>query len=455
MTAASVLVVGGGPAGLAAAARLAAAGHPVDLVELRPGLGGAYHRRPLPGVTPPSLGAEAERRWARLVAGVERPEIRVRLRSAFLGVDGAGCALVEDRVAARVEALRPAAVVIATGAVERVRPRPGWDLPGVTTVGALQVMLKETGRLPDGRILLAGSGALLVAAAGQSIAAGRPPVAVVETGDPLRRPLAGLGMIAHPDRLIEAAGHLGCLVAARVPWRRATDVTAIEPDGDRLRVTLRDRHDRRETLVVDHVALHDGIRPNDFGFPEASAAAGDLPFVVYAGDCREVLGAGAAEIDGHLAADRVAALLAGRGPAGADDRARLAHDRRLQALLARIFAPALPLVAIERLPRETVLCRCEGRTVGDLVGLLDGADVPGGREIKLSGRFAMGLCQGRFCAHWVAEAAAGLHPDAPPPAPRDLTGRRWPARPVSIAAVVASAAAPAPAASTPSPSPER
>jgi hypothetical protein len=89
-----------------------------------------------------------------------------------------------------------------------------------------------------------------------------------------------------------------------------------------------------------------------------------------------------------------------------------------------------------------VLCRCEGRTVGDLVDLVDGADAPGGREIKLSGRFAMGLCQGRFCAHWVAEAAAGLRPDAPAPLSGDLTGRRWPARPVSVAAVVASAVPP-------------
>jgi NADPH-dependent 2,4-dienoyl-CoA reductase/sulfur reductase-like enzyme len=450
MTAAPVLVVGGGPAGLAAAARLAAAGHPVDLVELRPALGGAYHRRPLPGVTPPPLGAEADRRWARLAAGIERPEIRVRLRSAFLGIDGAGCALVEDRAGPHVEALRPAAAVIATGAVELVRPRPGWDLPGVTTVGALQVMLKETGRLPEGRILLAGSGPLLVAAAGQLTAAGRAPLAVVEAGDPMRRPFAGLGLVAHPDRLVEAAGHLARLAVSRVPWRRATTVEAIEADGDRLRVTLRDRHDRRETLTVDHVALHDGIRPNDFGFPGPKEASVDGPLVVYAGDCREVLGAGAAEIDGLLAADRVASLLAERGSAVADDRARLARDRRLQALLARLFAPALPLVPIERLPGETVLCRCEGRTVGDLVGLLDGVDVPGGREIKLSGRFAMGLCQGRFCAHWVAEAAAGLHPEAAAPTPRDLTGRRWPARPVSIAALVASASA-----SDPSHPPER
>lgn len=438
MTACDVLVVGGGPAGLAAAARLAAAGHGVVLAELRPSLGGAYHRRPIPGLAPLPLGAAAEARWTRLVAGIDRPEITVRLSTAFLGVDGAGCALLDDRANGRVETLRPAAIVVATGAVESVRPRPGWHLPGVTTCGAVQVALKETGRLPEGRVLVAGNGPLLIALAGQMTALGRPPVAVVEAGDPLRHPIAGLGLLAHPRPMLEALGHLVRLIAARVPWRRATVLEAIEARGDAFRVTLRDRRGRRRTLDVDHVALHDGIRCNDNGFPEPSTAADARPFVAFAGDGREVLGVVAAEIDGARVGDHVAAILAGRPAADGEARARLARERHAQDVLAKVFAPALPLDPIERLPPDTVLCRCEGRTVGDLVALLEGDDTPGGREIKLSGRFAMGACQGRFCAHWTAEAAADLHPEAPPPLPRDLTGRRWPSRPVSIAAVAAS-----------------
>ena len=450
MSPAPVLVVGGGPAGLAAAAHLAAVGHAVDLVELRPALGGAYHRRPIPGVTPRPIGAESETRWARLVAGIDHPAIRVRLRTGFLGIDGAGCALLDDRTAGRVEAARPAAVVVATGALERVRPRPGWELPGVTTAGGLQVMMKETGRIPEGRILLAGSGPLLVALAGQMIAAGRPPIAVVETGDPLRRPLAGFGLLPHPARLVEALGHLGRIVAAGVPWLRATALETIAAEGDALRVELRDRRERRRTLFVDHVALHDGIRPNDRGFPEPSVSTTDRPFVAHAGDCREVLGVAAAEIDGARVGAEVAAILAGTSTTASKALARLAAERRVQAVLTRLFAPAIPPTPIAALPRETVLCRCEGRSVGDLAELLDGSDAPGGREIKLSGRFAMGVCQGRFCAHWVAEAAATLRPEATAPTAGDLIGRRWPARPVSIDAVIASADR-----SDTSPSPER
>lgn len=442
MNTAPVLVVGGGPAGLAAASELAAAGRTVEIAELRPTLGGAYHRRPIPGVAPWPIGREGEARWARLAAGVERPEIRIRARTGFLGVDGAGFSLLEDRVSGRVETMRPAAIVIATGAVETVRPRPGWDLPGVTTAGGLQVMMKETGRIPEGRILLAGSGPLLVALAGQMIAAGRPPVAIVEAGDPLAAPLAGIGLLAHPGPLIEAGGHLARIFAARVPWRRATTVERIEAVGDGLVATLVDRRGRRERIAVDRIALHDGIRSNDHGFPEPSPVASALPFVAWAGDCREVLGVAAAEIDGRRVGEEIAARLGGSPIAAAAAIRRLAAARRAQDILARVFAPARTPTPVETLPRDTILCRCEGRTVGDLVDLLAGVDAPGGREIKLSGRFSMGACQGRFCAHWVAEAAAALRPDAPPPSPHDLTGRRWPSRPVSIAAVVASTVPP-------------
>lgn len=439
MTDPDVLVVGGGPAGLAAAARLADAGLSVLLVELRPSLGGAFHRRPNPGVVPVSIGRAGEARWHRLVAGVDRPTIEIRRRSAFLGIDGRGVALIEDRVASRVETPRPRAVVIATGAVEIVRPRPGWELPGVVTAGGLQVMMKETGRPPTGRILVAGNGPLLLAVAGQLAARGNPPAAIVEAGDPTSpaAALAGLGLLAHPRPMIEAAGHMARILARRVPWRRSTEIERIEAVNGGFRVSLRHRSGRCDTLEVDHVALHDGIRPNGFGLPESSVETAARPFVVTAGDCREVLGVVAAEIDGERAAARVIAALTGDAVARTALEAGLGRERRLQAVLARVFAAARPRPAIADLPAETVLCRCEGRTLADLKALFSGDDTPAGREIKLSGRFTMGLCQGRFCAHAVAEAAAELRPEAPAPISTDLTGRRWPARPVAIAALAA------------------
>jgi hypothetical protein len=84
-----------------------------------------------------------------------------------------------------------------------------------------------------------------------------------------------------------------------------------------------------------------------------------------------------------------------------------------------------------------LLCRCEQKSVGELRALLDGNDCPSPREIKLNGRFCMGACQGRFCADAVADLMASARPGTSRPLVADLTGRRWPIRPASIASIVA------------------
>ena len=133
-----VLVIGGGPAGLGAATELADWGQRVVLVEQRDRLGGAIHRAYAgPGVNPlPGVGRH-RRHWARLAQRLVQAgdRIETRYQSVFLGVDGGGRFLLDDRVAGRVMALRPKAVVLAVGAMEVVMPRPGWELAGVTTAG--------------------------------------------------------------------------------------------------------------------------------------------------------------------------------------------------------------------------------------------------------------------------------------------------------------------------------
>lgn len=423
-----VLVVGGGPAGVAAAVELAAAGLTVDLCEQGAQPGGALHRRP-PGAP------AATARWRRLSDALAGSAVAVRNRHVFLGLDSDGLALIEDRAAGRLVLMHASAVVLAVGAVERVRPRPGWQFAGVTTAGGMQVMMKETGRAPPGRILIAGNGPLTLALAAQLARRGNRPVAVMESGDPLRAIGKGLGLLAEPALAFEAAAYLARLAGAGIPWRRGMALTAIERHGDRLVATVIDRDGGQERIETDRIALHDGIRPNGFGLPEASLD-GSGPLVVHAGDCREALGHRAAEADGLRAARQVIARLRGGPAATAEAERRIGRERRAQALLAALFRPVNEDGALDRLPDDTVLCRCEGRTVGDLRRLLDGADQPSPREIKLNGRFAMGACQGRFCADWVAEIAAAATPGTPPAPASELTGRRWPIRPVPIASIV-------------------
>jgi D-hydroxyproline dehydrogenase subunit alpha len=429
-----VIVIGGGPAGLAAATEITTSGYLVELVEQRNSLGGAVHRQPANGVAqvPQASGVRAS--WERVLKAFSAAQIPVRYQSVFLGVDGDGFTLIENRQTGQVELSRPKAIIIATGAVEKVFPRPGWQLPGVSSAGGLQVMMKETGQAPKGRVLLAGTGPLLVAVAAQMAKLGNPPVAIVEAGDPLRQFRAGLKLLSDPTLLREAAGYLTSVALRRIAWLRGARIIAIEDYGKSLRALIRDSGGFERSLTVDRIGLHDGIRPNDFGMPGHGTAPLSGPFIFSAGDCREALGATAAEMDGYRVGRTVTDLLLGH-PGTGDLTTTLQRSRRTQANLATLFAPAHPASPFTDLPDDTILCRCESKTVGDLRRLCNQADRLSGREVKHNGRFAMGACQGRFCAENTASLMAQINPGEPQPLAEDLIGRRWPLRPVSIAAL--------------------
>lgn len=182
--------------------------------------GGALHRRPHGAAAAKGVARAVARQWRRLSAALAASTVALRTRHVFLGIDADGLALMEDRAAGRLVVAKPSAVVLAVGAVEKVRPWPGWQLPGVGTAGSLQVMMKETGRAPAGRILVAGNGPLTLALAAQLARRGNAPVAVIESGDPLRGALKGIGLAAHPGRALEAAGYMARLLLSGVPWRR-------------------------------------------------------------------------------------------------------------------------------------------------------------------------------------------------------------------------------------------
>jgi hypothetical protein len=107
---------------------------------------------------------------------------------------------------------------------------------------------------------------------------------------------------------------------------------------------------------------------------------------------------------------------------------QLQAARRTQAALRTLYhAPAPSMTP------ETVVCRCEGLRAASFAAL-QGAASP--HEMRVVGRFAMGTCQGRFCARTVQEFAAETGVPFEPGALHGSTPR-WPLRPVSVAALAA------------------
>ena len=422
-----VLVVGAGPAGLAAALAARGAGASVILVDERVSPGGQYYKQPATEDERGRMDAQA-RAGAALIARTLAAGVEVldgtavwgaergrdgRLRIAALR-DGTGLALV------------PRALVVATGAFERAPVLSGWTLPGVMTAGALQTMLRADGAVPRGRILVAGNGPLNLQVAAEAVRRGARVVGVVEAA-PAPAQAASLALLrADPKLAIVGAATVARLRAAGVPVHWGCRVVGIAGADRAERVRIA-RHDdgtaevsQTVEIVADIVAMGEGFSPADelprlLGCRRVPDGRGDLrtlrdpdgrsslPDVFVAGEAGRFGGARVAEAEGQLAG-RAAARDLGHEVPGRDDALRrsLARHETFQAALWRVFAaPAPDLV---RADASTAVCRCEALTLGqirDAIARHAVADLP---TLKRLTRAGMGRCQGRYCA----EALAGL-----------------------------------------------
>jgi NADPH-dependent 2,4-dienoyl-CoA reductase/sulfur reductase-like enzyme len=117
-----------------------------------------------------------------LVEAFRASQVDYRPGTALWHLDPDGTLFVES--AGRAAILAARRVLLATGAVERPVPIPGWTLPGIMTVGAAQILLKSADLVPEGRVIMAGQGPLLYLVAAQLAGAGAPPIALFETAPP-------------------------------------------------------------------------------------------------------------------------------------------------------------------------------------------------------------------------------------------------------------------------------
>ncbi|AKJ09305.1 oxidase [Streptomyces incarnatus] len=450
---AHLAVVGAGPAGLAGALAAAARGVRVTLVDAAGQAGGQFYRQPAPalGARRPEALHHQWRAWERLRDGIGRHLTAGRI--SHLTDHHVWC-VERESGAFRLHALRgPAqeegvtvradAVLLATGGYERVLPFPGWTLPGVVTAGGAQAMLKGGLVLPGRTVVVAGTGPLLLPVATGLAAAGARVAALVESAGPvavLRRTPALAA--AEPGKLAEGAWYAGRLLRHRVrtlarhtvleahgtDHLEAVTVAALERDG-------RARPGSARRIPCDALAVGHGMLPHtDLAETLGCTLTGtdvrvddeqrtDVPGVWAAGETTGIGGAALALAEGHIAGRSIAARLRGTAPDprawAAAARART-RQRAFFAALETVYAP--PPGWADRITDDTVVCRCEEVTAGQVrtaAGTLGAGDL---RTAKLLTRAGMGWCQGRVCG----PAVAGLTgcPFTP--------GRRPFARPVPL-----------------------
>lgn len=374
-----VCVVGGGPAGIAAATVAAEHGKRTSIIDDGPAYGGQIWRGP-----PPRRALEWIDRARR--AGVEH-----HATSSVVHAPDTDRLLVSSERG--MTEFRTDALILCTGARERLLPFPGWTLPNVMGVGGLQALVKGGLRIRDKRVVLAGSGPLLLAVASDLVQRGAQVVALVEQAP--RSRVLGLGAraIGSGSRLAQTLGLAKDVARLRRLYRAwPTKATGRGRIG---RVTICEGT-RTHDIECDYLACGFGL------VPEATLARllgcridGDRVVVDehQATSCANVYCAGEPTGIGGVEAALLEGQVAGHAAAHAEPPTGLMRkrddQRRWTAVLERTFAldPALRELAAP----DTIVCRCEDVTMSQLRAFSDP------RHAKLQTRCGMGPCQGRVC----------------------------------------------------------
>ena len=183
-----LLVIGGGPAGLAAATAAARHGLRTVLVDERPTLGGQIFRQPGPGfvVKDPAKMGHDFGHGLDLIAAAGRAGAELSTGTTVVSVRGTSVVLYGYGGAVTTTTLRARRVLVAPGAYDRPVAFPGWTLPGVLTAGGAQALVKGSRVVPGDRVVFAGSGPLALAFPAQLRHYGVNVVLALEAGPPPR-----------------------------------------------------------------------------------------------------------------------------------------------------------------------------------------------------------------------------------------------------------------------------
>lgn len=385
-----VLVIGAGPAGLAAACLAAEAGKTVAVLDHAPWSGGQIWRGEAERPTLPLA-----RRWLPRLA-----QSGARVFHGTSAVAAPGNKIVLAETPAGAAQFNWDKLILATGARELFLPFPGWTFPGVMGPGGVHAMAKAGWPVAGKRIVVAGTGPLLLAVASGLRQHGARIVCVAEQAPMTAVARFGFGLLRHPGKLRQGLGVKAGLLG--VPYRCGVWPVRADGEGVVQRVTLTDGR-RSWTETCDCLAVGFHLVPN-LEWPQLLGCAVDhgrvavdewqattVPGVFCAGEPTGVGGADCALVEGQIAG----LAAAGQAEAARALFAERARWHRFRKSLGRAFAlrPEVRRLA----DAETIVCRCEDVRHGEL------AACDGWRAAKLHTRCGMGPCQGRTCGGAVRE----------------------------------------------------
>ncbi|ROL77809.1 FAD/NAD(P)-binding oxidoreductase [Pseudomonas chlororaphis] len=427
-----VVIVGAGPAGTRCAETLLAAGIVPTLVDENRRDGGQIYRRQPEGFRrdyATLYGSEAHKARA-LHDSFERLRPRIDYRPDTLAwnlTPGQLCCVSQGRHFT----LDYDALILCTGATDRLMPLEGWQLAGTYSLGGAQIALKAQSVSIGHRVVFMGSGPLLYLVASQYLKAGAQVAAVLDTSPPGKRIGALPKLLARPGLLWTGMKLLARLCLARVPVHLGIQPIRVLGDAQGGISLVQVKTAKGDSLDVecDALALGYHLRPETqladlagcrLAFDPASsqwlleldeAGRTSVNGVYAAGDGAKIRGADAAEHAGRLSA--LALLEDLQLPVNAaeldEQRQALAVMDQFRLGLAQAFP--WPSAQAKALPDTAIVCRCEMISAGELRRTVREKGACEVNRAKAFSRVGMGRCQGRYCSQAGAEviaAAAGV-----------------------------------------------
>lgn len=433
VTSVDLLIVGAGPAGMAAATTAGRHGVSVVVVDDQAAPGGQIWRSVESAATRDEILGSAYSEGRGHAAAFRASGSRYIVGGQLWQIEPGFHASVTQN--GRAQMIKADAILLATGAQERPNPFPGWTLPGVMSVGAAQILLKGAGQIPDQPIWIAGSGPLPLLYAVQLLRAGGSIAGYLDT--------TPLGQWRSAVRHLPGALSAWRDLAKGLGWMRylrksgvllVSGVAEIEASGtDRIEALRYVAHDGKAVSVAaSGLLVHEGVVPNihaalsldcdvrwndaqDCFVPQLDEwGEASRPNVFIAGDGAGIAGAKAAVFRGEIAALRIAEKL-GKISGGTASREAARVRRSLARELAvRPFLDAMfrPRAKVFDPVDETIVCRCEEVTAGRLRSLA-AIGRPGPNQMKTATRAGMGPCQGRQCGYSLTRIIAAAQDRSP------------------------------------------
>jgi NADPH-dependent 2,4-dienoyl-CoA reductase/sulfur reductase-like enzyme/bacterioferritin-associated ferredoxin len=457
MSEVDVAVIGAGPAGTHAALAAASTGLSVALFDDNPSAGGQIFRAPVAGVV---VGNSVERQAGdALRRALAASKVTTFFAHSVWAVTGAY----------RIDAVGPQgpahctarALIVASGATERIVPFEGWTAPGVIGLADAAILLNSQGLPPGRSTLVAGCGPWLAAVAAKTIDNGGNVAAIADlagTADWVRTLPA---MAARPDLLLQAMRGWSTIRRAGTPRYGRHSVVRIEPANDHLRATLapcdtsgRPLDTHRTTVLADCIVVGHGLTPATeitrllrAEHRYSRGAGGWIPvadqdgrtsrtLLYVAGDAAGIVGAAAAATGGILAGVACAFDLGAADPSRQKRRVQSLRGKQRRAArfrhaMATLMAPSAAYV--DSIPPQTIVCRCEEVTRAEIDAACD-AGAHDMNQLKAWTRCGMGLCQSRTCGD-IAGDLLMRRLGAPSREAVGCFSARTPLRPVTIEAL--------------------